>query len=150
MTDRFRYYLRVRFCECDPQKVVFNARYGDYVDVAVSEFMRALGYGEEMKNGELDYQCVKQTIEWRSPGRFDQVLEVAVAASHLGRTSFAVDCEFRIAGEAKIIAKIETYYVLVDSATLTKRELPHELREALKAGAPGRRTDHAAYLADGQ
>ncbi|MFP5307388.1 MAG: acyl-CoA thioesterase, partial [Gammaproteobacteria bacterium] len=28
MGDSFRYYLRVRYGECDAQKVVFNARYG--------------------------------------------------------------------------------------------------------------------------
>ena len=29
----FRYYLRVRYIECDAQKVVFNSRYSEYVDV---------------------------------------------------------------------------------------------------------------------
>ena len=28
----FRYYLRVRYIECDAQKVVFNSRYSEYVD----------------------------------------------------------------------------------------------------------------------
>ena len=41
MTQRFRYYLRVRYQDCDAQKVVFNARYGDYFDVACIEFLRA-------------------------------------------------------------------------------------------------------------
>ena len=29
MTAPFRYYLRVRYQECDAQHVVFNARYGE-------------------------------------------------------------------------------------------------------------------------
>src|SRR5262249_24046289 len=33
MTPPFRYYLRVRYIECDAQKVVFNSRYGEYIDV---------------------------------------------------------------------------------------------------------------------
>ena len=41
MTKPFRYYLRVRYQECDPQHVVFNARYADYADLASFEFMRA-------------------------------------------------------------------------------------------------------------
>jgi len=32
----FRYYLRVRYVECDAQKVVFNSRYAEYVDVSVT------------------------------------------------------------------------------------------------------------------
>ena len=34
MTSPFRYYTRVRYQDCDAQHVVFNARYGDYVDLA--------------------------------------------------------------------------------------------------------------------
>ena len=43
MTGPFRFYLRVRYGECDAQKVVFNSRYGEYVDVGVNEFLRASG-----------------------------------------------------------------------------------------------------------
>jgi hypothetical protein len=39
----FRYYLRVRYIECDAQKVVFNSRYSEYVDVGINEFLRAAG-----------------------------------------------------------------------------------------------------------
>src|SRR6266850_6007136 len=108
MTGHFRYYLRVRYGECDAQKVVFNARYGDYVDVAINEFIRAIGFSDALINGDLDFQLVKQTIEWKAPARFDQVLEIAVAAKHLGTTSFRLLAEFRIAGEEPVIASAET------------------------------------------
>src|SRR5215472_16505922 len=147
MTDRFRYYLRVRYGECDAQKVVFNARYGDYVDLAITEFFRALGYGEELFSGELDYQLVKQTFEWREPARFDQVLEISVSAKHLGNTSFTLAAEFRIAGEERVIVTAETVYVLVAPHTLNKTPIPPLLRAAMEEGAPGAVTDHAGYIA---
>jgi len=140
---RFRYYLRVRYGECDAQKVVFNARYADYVDMGTIEFLRALGFGEAVVSGVLDYQLVKLTIEWKGPARFDQVLELSVYASRVGNTSFTVVTEFRIAGDAAIIATGETVYVLVDPKTLTKIQIPDELRAALLEGAPGVVTDHA-------
>ena len=68
MSDRFRYYVRVRYGECDAQKVVFNARYADYVDLSTTEFLRALGFGEALINGTFDYQLVKLTIEMESSG----------------------------------------------------------------------------------
>ena len=37
----FRYFVRVRYQDCDSQHVVFNARYGDYIDLAVTEFLAA-------------------------------------------------------------------------------------------------------------
>jgi acyl-CoA thioester hydrolase len=142
----FTYYLRVRYGECDAQRVVFNARYGDYVDIAVNEFMRALGFGDALLNGELDFQLVKQTTEWKSSARFDQVLALSVIAAHLGNTSFALRTEFRIAGDERRIATAETVYVLVDSKTLQKTPLPDGLRAAFREGARGRVTDHAAYI----
>ncbi len=146
MSDRFHYYLRVRYSECDAQKVVFNARYAEYVDLATTEFFRALGFEAELVSGELDYQLVKQTTEWKGPARFDQVLDICVALSHLGNTSFSCVGEFRLAGEEAVLCRVETVYVLVNARTLEKRTLPAELRRALQAGAPGVAIDHAGYL----
>jgi acyl-CoA thioester hydrolase len=141
----FRYYLRVRYIECDAQKVVFNTRYGEYVDVSVNEFLRAIGMLPAFTDGDLDFQLVKQTIEWKAPARFDQVLELSIAATRLGNTSFTLVTEFRIAGEARVIVTVETVYVLVHGRTLTKLPLPSALREALQQGGAGRITDHAGY-----
>ncbi len=138
----FRYYLRVRYGECDAQRVVFNARWGDFVDVAMGEFLRALGYGDKLASGELDFQLVKQTTEWRAPARYDDVLEATVRAERLGNTSMTLRTEFRIAGKADLIVTVDTVYVLVDSS-LSKRVLPDELRERLQRGAPDSVVDHA-------
>ena len=42
MAEPFRYLLRVRYGECDAQMIVYNARWGDYVDIATTEFTRAV------------------------------------------------------------------------------------------------------------
>jgi hypothetical protein len=39
----FRHRLRVRYGEIDSQAVLFNARYLDYVDIAITEYFRGLG-----------------------------------------------------------------------------------------------------------
>lgn len=142
----FVYYLRTRYIECDAQKVVFNSRYGEYTDVAVSEFIRAIGYEEEMKSGEFDVQLVKQTTQWRGPARYDDVLEISVETRHIGNTSFTLFAEFRIAGQENVIVTVETVYVHVDHKTLQKVTLPDERRAALQKGAPGVVVDHAGYL----
>jgi acyl-CoA thioester hydrolase len=143
MSDRFKYFLRVRYGECDAQKVVFNARYADYVDLATAEFLRALGFEKELQTGELDYQLVKQTLEWRAPARYDQVLEISVATKHLGTTSFTFFTEFRLAGNEAVIATAETVYVHVNTQTLKKQALPDAWRESFGRGAAGIEVDHA-------
>ncbi len=120
MPNHFRYYLRVRYGECNAQKVVFNARYAEYVDLATTEFLRALGYGGQLFSGELDFQLVKQTIEWKAPARFDQVLEISVFAKSLGNTSFTLAAEFRIAGHAHLLATAETVMCSSNSTRLPK------------------------------
>ncbi|WP_420468338.1 acyl-CoA thioesterase [Panacagrimonas sp.] len=146
MTEAFHYYLRVRYGECDAQKVVFNARYGDYVDLAITEFLRALGYGDQMQSAELDFQLVRQVKEWRAPAHYDDVLEATVETQRVGNTSFALSCEFRVAGQALVLCSAETVYVLVDHATLSKKAVPPDMRERLQRGAPGVRVDHAGHL----
>ena len=147
MSGHFRYYLRVRYGECDAQKVVFNARYADYIDLATTEFVRALGFGEALANGSLDYQLVKLVVEWKAPARYDQVLDLSVYATRLGNTSFTLATEFRIAARPEIVVTAETVNVVVEAHTLRKTPLPPDFRAALEKGAAGVITDHAAYLA---
>ena len=141
----FRYYLRVRYQECDAQLVVFNARYGDYVDIASMEFFRAIGLADEVASSAFDVQLVKQTTTWKAPARNNQVLEISVSAPRLGTTSFTIAAQFRIAGTPAVICEIETVYVRVDNKTLTKLPLGDDHRAALVRGAPGIEIDHAGY-----
>ena len=133
--------------ECDAQKVVFNARYGDYVDLAATEFLRALGYGEHLIDGTLDYQLVRQTLEWKSPARFDDVLETAVHCARIGTTSFVLETEFRVAGRDALTATAETVYVLIDAGG--KTPVPQDLRAALQREVT-QVTDHAGWLTAGR
>jgi acyl-CoA thioester hydrolase len=147
MSERFRYYLRVRYQECDAQHVVFNARYGDFIDLACSEFLRAaLPRPTDVFDGTFESQTVRQTIEWRAPARFDDILEVAVWASRLGTTSFTLQFELRHTGRNELLVTAETVYVHLDRNTWKKREIEPRMRAALEAGAAGWIVDHAGYL----
>ena len=147
MTTPFRYYLRVRYQDCDAQHVVFNSRYSDYADLACFEFMRAaLPRPTDGLDGTFEIQNVRQVIEWKSSARFDFVLEVSAWVSRIGTTSFTLSTEMRRAGDRQVLATTETTYVHVDPKTFIKREIEPHMRAALEAGARGKTTDHAAYL----
>ena len=150
MSERFRYYLRVRYQECDAQHVVFNARYGDFIDLACTEFMRAaLPRPTDPFDGTFESQTVRQLIEWKAAARFDDILEVTVWPSRLGTTSFTLSFELRRAGEAAPLVTAETVYVHLDPKTWTKREIAPVMRAALESGAAGTVVDHAGYLRRG-
>ena len=141
----FTYYLRVRYGECDAQKVVFNSRYGDYVDVAVNEFLRAMGYESELVSGELDFSWSSRPPNGAVPRDSIRCWPPASHASRLGTTSFTFTTEFRIAGDERVICTVETVYVMVEAHTLAKKPIPDDVRAAFERGAPGVETDHAGY-----
>lgn len=139
----FEFRFRVRYPECDAQGVVFNARYGDYADLSVTEFLRPVvgGYKALMARG-LETQVVRLLIEWQGPARFDEVLSAQVRAVKLGNTSFTLGVVLR-APQRRSVATCEITYVLVDARTFTKTPLPADLRDALERGAPGVITDQS-------
>ena len=147
MTPKFRYYLRVRYQDCDAQHVVFNARYGDYIDLACCEFLRAaLPSPRDVFDGTFEIQTVRQVVEWKLSARFDDVLEVSVWASRIGTSSFTLSFELCRASDGVLLVTCETVYVHVDRKSFAKRSIEPRMRAALEAGARGKATDHAGYL----
>src|SRR6516164_7390024 len=146
MSAPFRYYLRVRYQECDAQHVVFNARYGDFIDLACFEFLRAaLPSPTACSDGSFETQTVRQLVEWKGSARFDDVLAVSVRTSRVGSTSFTLNFDIRRAGEEQVLATCETTYVHVDKASYNKRSIAPHMRAALERGAPGKSVDHAGH-----
>jgi acyl-CoA thioester hydrolase len=143
----FCYYLRVRYQECDAQHVVFNARYGDFIDLACFEFLRAaLPSPTACSDGSFETQTVRQLVEWKGSARFDDVLALSVRASRVGSTSFTLNFEIRRAGEEQVLATCETTYVHVDKSSYSKRPIAPHMRAALERGAPGKSVDHAGHF----
>jgi acyl-CoA thioester hydrolase len=67
----FTHCLRVRFGECDPQGVVFNANYFLYFDVAITEFQRqALIPYDEMVASGTDMVVAEARGGFRRAGGF--------------------------------------------------------------------------------
>lgn len=79
-----RHPLRVRWAEVDAQGVVFNAHYLLYFDVAVTEYMRALGC---LAFSSATY-LVHASIDYRRPARFDDDLIVGARTVAVGRSSY--------------------------------------------------------------
>ncbi|MEN9867518.1 MAG: hypothetical protein RL748_3108 [Pseudomonadota bacterium] len=140
----FQMLLRVRYGECDQQQVVFNARYADYIDIAATEYFRALfgDYQELIKRG-IDNQVVRLLINWKSSARFDDVISLKVQTSHIGNTSFTLQTELQDYGSGRLIVSAEATYVAVDAKTFGKIAVDDEYRARLNHGAPGVVVNHA-------
>lgn len=143
-TDAFRLFLRVRYAECDAQGVVFNARYGDYVDLAATEFYRAIagGYGNMIQQG-VDTQVVSLKTDWTAPAHFDEVLCCDVRLERIGNTSFGLSIQFTELQEHRAVAVASIVYVTVTPQAHQKIPVPEFLKTALLDGAKGKYFDLA-------
>jgi len=141
MAEPFRFLLRVRYGECDGQKIVFNARWGDYVDVAATEFTRAV-FGTVDPSAGIDWKLVRQELQWKASAAFDDVLEARIRTAAVGTTSFTLRCEFHRWPDGPLLVTAETVYVVV-GADGGKIPVPDRHRASLEAGAAGVVVDHA-------
>lgn len=91
---RFHFPFRVRYSEIDGQGVAYNAHYLTWYDVAITEYLRAIGYhyplGGDPETG-CDYHLVKAVVEYRAPIRFDDEIDVCVRTRKIGRTSITFE-----------------------------------------------------------
>ncbi|HXI87201.1 MAG TPA: thioesterase family protein [Parvularculaceae bacterium] len=79
--------IRVRWAECDAQAIVFNANYFLYFDVAMTEWMRSLGFdGDET----LEFVTAHAEADYRASARYDEEIEVAVRCARLGHKSMTL------------------------------------------------------------
>ncbi len=144
MKNDFTYVLRVRYSECDQQKVVFNGRYAEYVDLAATEFIRALwGNHEDIFARGVDFQVVNLNISWKAPAKFDDVIAISVKTSRVGNSSYGFAFDFYNKTSDQQIAIAEAVYVMVDADTHGKMTIPDDLRKILEEGVPGQVVNHA-------
>jgi acyl-CoA thioester hydrolase len=122
--------VRVRYGECDPSGVVFNAHYFAYFDLALTELWReaAGGYGAMMDEG-VDLQVVEATARYKAPARFDEEIAVTIEVTHLGNTSMLT--HYAIDRDGTLLVEGELVYVFVDARKLTKIPIPERFRSAL-------------------
>ena len=122
--------IRVRYGECDPQGVVFNAHYFAYFDIALTELWRAAagGYAGMIEDG-IDLQVVEATARYKAPARFDDEIDVTIEVAKLGTTSMVTSLAIRRDGA--LLVEGELAHVFVDTTALTKVPIPERVRSAL-------------------
>ena len=129
---RFHHDIRVRFADTDLQAIVFNANYLTYYDVAWTEYFRAVGFEwKDLLALGVDTVLARTTMEFKSPGRFDEILEVHTRVSKIGTTSLTFEFAIYPQSEDRLIGTATSLYVCVDPKTLTSTPVPDDLRRRI-------------------
>jgi acyl-CoA thioester hydrolase len=123
--------LRVRYGECDPQGIVFNANYLLYFDVVFTELWReAVGPWQEMVERGVDAVVREANVRFRSPARYDDVLELHARVEELGETSMTTTIDVVRDGQVLVEGRLE--HVFVDVTSWGRTEMPDWIRKRLQ------------------
>lgn len=127
----YTHRLRVRFNECDPQGVVFNANHLVYADVACNELWRdELGGYDRFLGAGLDVVVAEANVRYLAAARFDELLDIEVTVVRLGTTSFSLRSEISRAGSP--VGEVVVRYVCVAADGGGKAPVPEDLRARLE------------------
>jgi acyl-CoA thioester hydrolase len=137
VTDRkppFRYaaYTRVAFSDTDAQGVVYYGRYLPYFDLARTEYHRHHGQSRPDLGG-LEFVMRASSVEYLAPATFDDLLEVFIRISRIGRSSVHYEyAALRVDDDLLMVTARQTL-VLIDPAARRPVAIPDSLRQTIES-----------------
>ena len=129
--EAFSHRLRVRFGECDPQGVVFNANYVAYFDVVMTEMWReAVVPYQEMVAAGTDMVVAEVNVRFLGPATFDDEIDFEVRVTRLGETGMSTRIDASTGGTPVLEGRMR--HVFIDPATKRKQTIPAAIRAKLE------------------
>ena len=129
----FKYsaFARVGFSDTDAQGIVYYGRYLPYFDQARVEYHRHL---EMLPKGPRESELVMRasSIEYFAPAVFDDLLEVFIRVSRIGRTSVTYECAAYRHDDDLLMVTAQQTLVLVDIAERKACPVPDWFREKIR------------------
>ena len=135
---RFSSRLRVRWAEVDLQKIVFNAHYLMYFDIAISDYWRAMAipYEDTMHQWGGDLYVKKASVEYFASARYEDQLDVMLKCVKVGNSSIVFHGSIFRADQ--LLVTCELIYVYANPATQTSQPVPAAFRELLMGFEAGK------------
>jgi acyl-CoA thioester hydrolase len=137
LSDRhppFRYSAlsRVSFSDTDAQGVVYYGRYLPYFDSARLEYHRHLGL-QVYWQSEREFVMRSLEVTYEAPARFDELLDVHVRTTRIGRSSVTVEGAAYRVDDDQLMCTARMTLVLLEVATRRPVPVPGEYRRAIAA-----------------
>jgi acyl-CoA thioester hydrolase len=129
----FSYRDEIRFADLDTQGHLNNVSFLVFVESARIAYAVAVAaeHPELRPSLAFTYMVVESKISYRSPGQFGEEIETALRPSSVGRSSFHMDFEMRVAD--RVLADGYSVQVTYDPIAARSVPVPQPLRERLIA-----------------
>ncbi len=130
----FATQVRVRNFEVDWQGIVHNANYLLYFEVGRIEYLRHVGIKVSMETitGDSKIVVARNEVDYVSPARFDELLDVYTRVSKIGNTSFVFEGAIYEAETQRLVAKNTSVHVWLDYTTDKPMRVPEAFRVRIK------------------
>ena len=127
----FHWRVRVYWEDTDAGGVVYYANYLKFMERARSEWLRAYGFEQDVLRDEAGVVFVVRRVEidYLSPARFNEELDVSVKLHEMGRASLSVRQE--LMRGSTCLAKAVVALACVDAANFKPVKMPATLLQAL-------------------
>src|SRR5947208_16122738 len=121
MSRAFTMQIRVRYGECDPQGVVFNANYLGYFDLILTEAWReAIGpYNDMIEDHGTDLVVAEASIRFLGPARLDDVVDAEWRITTLGTTATSTGIDPSTGGQPVVRGQMR--HGLIDPRATQKK-----------------------------
>lgn len=136
MPESFRTTRIVEFHDTDMAGIMHFASYYLYMGSAEHEFFRSLGIQlcSRDDNETLSFPRVASSCEFKAPARCEQILEIAISVSHLGKKSLTLEFEFTHEGEVIAAGRITSVCCRIDPVgPLEAMPIPDDIATKLQA-----------------
>lgn len=127
----FSWPVRVYWEDTDAGGVVYYANYLKFMERARSEWLRAHGFEQdELRDGAGVVFVVRRVeIDYLSPARFNEQLDVSVNLHEMGRVSLSVRQE--LMRGSNCLARADVTLACVDATRFKPVKMPASLLQAL-------------------
>jgi len=127
----FHWPVRVYWEDTDAGGVVYYANYLKFMERARSEWLRACGFEQDVLRDEAGVVFVvrRVTIDYLSPARFNDQLDVSVGLHEVGRASLGVKQE--LVRGSTCLAKADVTLACVDAVRFKPVKIPATILQAL-------------------
>jgi acyl-CoA thioester hydrolase len=134
MAARFSTRFKVRYAEIDGQKVVFNSRYLEYADVAVTEFWEWAGIADTLGPAwtETEFHVRHAAVDYRKPFVLGDTIEASVRIERIGASSLTQSFDLRHAETGDLHTVITMVVVNVHLPTGKPVPIAGEVRAFLQ------------------
>lgn len=133
MNAMFTHPVRVYWEDTDAGGVVYHAQYLAFLERARTEWLRDLGYDQELLRREHDlvFAVRAMSIDFRRPARLDDALRVSVALTACRGASLLLAQSIECDGERLLDAEVRC--ASLRASDFRPRPMPDAMHARLKA-----------------